>query len=94
MSVNADVLYWAIFYSSTVESNQILILLLGFSGVMLSTRKKKQPKNAFYFFMVHFRSQQEAKGVKFPGGMKDVAENAAPIWKVRKCHDFKAKLEE
>jgi protein maelstrom len=48
-------------------------------------RKKRQTKNAFYFFMVHFRSKEEAKGVRFPGGLKEVADKAAPIWKVRNC---------
>jgi hypothetical protein len=50
---------------------------------MLQGKKKKQPKNAFYFFMVHFRSVQEAKGVKFQDGLKGVADKAGPIWKVR-----------
>lgn len=45
------------------------------------SKKKKQPKNAFYFFMVDYKSKQENKGIRFPGGMKDVSEKAAPIWK-------------
>ncbi|XP_021938741.1 protein maelstrom homolog isoform X2 [Zootermopsis nevadensis] len=49
--------------------------------VMPQTKKKKQPKNAFLLFMIHFKSQQEAKGIMFPGGMKDVAAKAEPIWK-------------
>jgi hypothetical protein len=60
------------------------MLLLGFSGMMPQNKKKKQPKNAFYFFMVDYRRQQEVKGVTFPGGLKEVADKAAPIWKVRK----------
>ncbi|XP_069677770.1 protein maelstrom homolog [Periplaneta americana] len=48
---------------------------------MLQVKKKKQPKNAFYFFMVHYKRQQEDKGVRFRGGMKEVAEKAAPLWK-------------
>jgi hypothetical protein len=67
----------------------LFILLLCFSGVMSQAKKKKQPKNAFYFFMVHFRSKEEAKGVKFPGGLKEVSIKAAPIWNVRKCQDCK-----
>jgi hypothetical protein len=54
---------------------------------MPQNKKKKQPKNAFYFFMVHYRSQEEAKGVRFHGGLKAVAEKAGPIWEVRKCQD-------
>jgi hypothetical protein len=88
-------MYCVSFCGNTVKSNQILILFLGFLGVMSpSTRRRKQPKNPFYFFMVHFRSQEEAKGVTFPGGMKNVAEKAAPIWKVSKCWDYKAKLKD
>jgi len=30
--------------------------------------------------MLQFRSQEEAKGARFPGGLKEVAEKAAPIW--------------
>ncbi|PSN48553.1 hypothetical protein C0J52_05910 [Blattella germanica] len=48
---------------------------------MSQGKKKRQPRNAFYFFMVDYKKQQEDKGVKFPGGMKDVAEKAAPLWK-------------
>lgn len=55
-------------------------------------KKKKQPKNAFYFFMLQFRKKEEAKGVKFPGGLKEVAEKAAPIWHVRKCQDCKDRV--
>jgi hypothetical protein len=46
-------------------------------------KKKKQPKNAFYFFMVSFRRQEETKGVRFQDGWKDVAAKASPIWQVR-----------
>jgi hypothetical protein len=52
---------------------------------MPQQKKKKQPRNAFYFFMLHFKSQEEAKGVRFPGALKEVSEKAAPIWNVRKC---------
>ncbi|KAJ9575906.1 hypothetical protein L9F63_007218 [Diploptera punctata] len=45
------------------------------------SKKKKQPKNAFYFFMVDYKSKQENKGKRFPGGLKEVADKAAPIWK-------------
>jgi hypothetical protein len=48
-------------------------------------QQKKLRRSAFYFFMLHFKSQEEAKGVRFPGALKDVAEKAAPIWNVRKC---------
>jgi hypothetical protein len=50
---------------------------------MLQSKKKKQPKNAFYFFMVHFRRIQEAEGVRFQDGWKDVADEAGPVWQVR-----------
>lgn len=80
MSIDAYVNFCSIY----VKSSQILILLLDFPGVMPQTKKKKQPKNAFLLFMIHFKSQQEAKGIMFPGGMKDVAAKAEPIWKVRK----------
>jgi protein maelstrom len=52
---------------------------------MSQQKKKKQPKNAFYFFMLQYRSKEEEKGAKFPGGLKEVAEKAAPVWHVRKC---------
>jgi len=52
-------------------------------------KKKKQPKNAFYFFMLKFKNEEEAKGVRFPGGLKEVADIAAPIWNVRKHQDSK-----
>jgi len=55
-------------------------------------KKKKQPKNAFYFFMLHFRSKEEAKGARFSGGLKEVAEKATPIWDVRKCQDCKDRV--
>jgi hypothetical protein len=55
-------------------------------------KKKKQSKNAFYFFMLQFRNQEEAKGVKFLGGLKEVADKAALIWNVRKCQDCKDKV--
>jgi hypothetical protein len=50
---------------------------------MLQGRKKKQQRNAFYYFMVHFKSLEEAKGVKFQDGWKEVADKAGPLWKVR-----------
>jgi hypothetical protein len=59
---------------------------------MPQQKKKKQPKNAFYFFMLQFRNQEEAKGAKFPGGLKEVAEKAAPIWNVRKFQDCKDRV--
>jgi hypothetical protein len=37
--------------------------------------------------MLQFRNQEEAKGARFPGGLKEVAEKAAPVWNVRKCQD-------
>jgi hypothetical protein len=52
---------------------------------MPQQKKKKQPRNAFYFFMLQYRRQEEAKGAKFSGGLKEVAEKAAPTWHVRKC---------
>lgn len=59
---------------------------------MPQRKKKKQPKNAFYFFMLQYRNKEEAKGVQFPGGLKEVAETAAPIWNVRKCQYCKGKV--
>ena len=55
--------------------------------MMPQQKKKKQPKNAFYIFMLQFKKKEEAKGVKFKGGLKEVAQKAAPIWNVRKCQD-------
>lgn len=78
-----SVMYRVNLLSDIVKSCLFFILLYGFSGVMLQGKKKKQPKNAFYFFMVHFRSLEEAKGVKFHDGWKDVADKAGPVWKVR-----------
>jgi hypothetical protein len=31
------------------------------------------------------------KGVTFPGGLKEVADKAAPIWKVRKWQNCEAR---
>lgn len=50
-------------------------------------KKKKQQRNAFYYFMVHFRSVEEAKGVKFQDGWKDVADKAGPMWKNMKPNE-------
>lgn len=42
---------------------------------------KKPVRNAFFFYMEDFRNQEQAKGIKFPNGMKDVAIAAADSWK-------------
>ena len=39
--------------------------------------------------MLKFKNEEEAKGVRFPGGLKEVADIAAPIWNVRKHQDSK-----
>jgi len=52
-------------------------------------KKKKQYKNAFYFFMLELKNEKEAKGVRFRGGLEEVADIAAPIWNVRKHQDAK-----
>lgn len=49
---------------------------------------KKQPQNAFFFFMLDYKKKQEAKGVVFPGGLKDVADACSEEWKVHEFHYF------
>lgn len=46
--------------------------------------KKKQPRNAFYFFMVERKGHYERNGERFPNGLKDVAELVDTEWKVAK----------
>ncbi|XP_063699028.1 protein maelstrom homolog isoform X2 [Culicoides brevitarsis] len=42
---------------------------------------KKQPKNAYFFFMLEFKRHQEAMGRRFPGGMREVATAASEPWR-------------
>jgi hypothetical protein len=41
-------------------------------------KKKKQPQDAFHFFMFQFRNQEEEQGARCPVGLKKVAKKAAP----------------
>lgn len=47
---------------------------------------KKQPKNAFFYFMLDFKQKQEKQGIKFRG-MPDVADKAGLIWKDMKPNE-------
>ncbi|KAI5638950.1 HMG-box domain-containing protein [Phthorimaea operculella] len=40
---------------------------------------KKQPRNAFYFFMVDHKEQQRKKGINY-ANMAEVSEAAGPLW--------------
>ncbi|XP_048509388.1 protein maelstrom homolog isoform X2 [Athalia rosae] len=42
--------------------------------------QKKQTRNAFSFFMLDYKKKHEALGVKFPGGLKDVANACSAEW--------------
>ena len=39
--------------------------------------------------MLELKNEKEAKGVRFRGGLEEVADIAAPIWNVRKHQDAK-----
>ena len=43
---------------------------------------KKQSKNAFYFFMLDFKKEQQEIGVHYVS-LSDVAKAADPAWKVK-----------
>ncbi|XP_048515333.1 protein maelstrom homolog [Athalia rosae] len=42
--------------------------------------QKKKTQNAFSFFMLDYKKKHEALGVKFPGGLKDVANACSAEW--------------
>uniref|UniRef100_A0A336KZF2 CSON001911 protein n=1 Tax=Culicoides sonorensis TaxID=179676 RepID=A0A336KZF2_CULSO len=42
---------------------------------------KKQPKNAYFFFMLEYKRVEEARGRRFPGGLKEVSHAASSTWK-------------
>ncbi|KAK7871408.1 hypothetical protein R5R35_006109 [Gryllus longicercus] len=44
-------------------------------------KKKKTPKNSFYFFMKDFKEEQEQMGYVFKNGLQEVAVMADPEWK-------------
>lgn len=44
---------------------------------------KKQPKNAFFFFMLDVKRKEEARGRRFPNGLAGVSEMASEQWNVR-----------
>lgn len=44
-------------------------------------KQKKQPKNAFYFFMLEWKAEKEEQGQRF-SGLKEVSELCADDWKV------------
>lgn len=46
---------------------------------------KKTPKNAFFFFMLEFKRNQENRGIRFRNGLVDVQREASPYWTVRKA---------
>ncbi|RVE42830.1 hypothetical protein evm_012505 [Chilo suppressalis] len=41
---------------------------------------KKQPRNAFYFYMLDYKEEQRKKGINY-GNMAEVAEAAGPLWR-------------
>lgn len=51
--------------------------------------KKKQPRNAFYFFMLEFKARCERNGERFPNGLRDVQEEAGPEWSVSRFFTMK-----
>ncbi|KAL4720172.1 hypothetical protein ACJJTC_016448 [Scirpophaga incertulas] len=58
---------------------------------------KKQPRNAFYFYMQDFKEEQRIKGIHY-NNMAEVAEAAGPLWRdapppVRTKFEEKAKKE-
>ncbi|CAG9788402.1 unnamed protein product [Diatraea saccharalis] len=58
---------------------------------------KKQPRNAFYFFMIDYKEEQRKKGINY-ANMAEVAEAAGPLWRdappsVRKKFEEMAKKE-
>ncbi|XP_067011860.2 protein maelstrom homolog [Anabrus simplex] len=46
----------------------------------MPNKKKKEPKNPYYFFMLKFRKDEESKGRRF-GGMAEVATAAGNKWR-------------
>lgn len=42
---------------------------------------KKAPKNAFYYFMLDFKEQQQKKGINY-ANLAEVAKAADPEWRV------------
>ncbi|XP_055593341.1 protein maelstrom homolog [Uranotaenia lowii] len=46
----------------------------------MSSKKKPAAKGPFFFFMLEFRRQEEARGKKFHGGLEQVQREAGPHW--------------
>lgn len=44
-------------------------------------QKKAPRQNSYFFFMRDFKRREEAKGVRFPLGLKDVSTFASDEWK-------------
>uniref|UniRef100_A0A1B6KNM8 HMG box domain-containing protein n=1 Tax=Graphocephala atropunctata TaxID=36148 RepID=A0A1B6KNM8_9HEMI len=42
--------------------------------------KKKQPRNAFFYFMMDYKARCERNGERFPNGLRDVQIEAGPEW--------------
>jgi len=60
--------------------------------------KKKQPRNAFFFFMLDYKARCERNGERFPNGLRDVQTEASPEWnamsaETRKPYEDMAKEE-
>lgn len=47
---------------------------------------KKQPKNAFFYFMLHFKEEERRRGRQF-NSLSDVSAAASKPWQV-KTRDF------
>lgn len=53
---------------------------------------KKQPKNAYFFYMLHFKDQEARRGHYYAGGLPEISTAASESWKVRKHFFFEVTI--
>lgn len=59
------------------QSKYITVSVTNFNNM-----PKKQPKNAFFYFMLEVKRNEEKRGRRFSNGLAGVSEIASKLWNV------------